>query len=57
VQQLILERNRLRRERDEVFRDWQRARDRLPIIQRQLAEVEADIRQLEEKGVRLSSDG
>jgi len=57
VQQLVSERNRLRRERDEVFRDWQRARDRLPIIQRQLAEVEADIRQLEEKGVRLSRDG
>ncbi|WP_448576687.1 hypothetical protein [Thermomicrobium sp.] len=57
AQHLVSERNRLRRERDEVFRDWQRTRDRLPIIQRQLAEVEADIRQLEEKGVRLSSDG
>jgi len=53
-QQLLLERNRLRQERDEVFRDWQRARDRLPVIRRQLAEVEADIRQLEAKGVRLT---
>ncbi|GBD18062.1 hypothetical protein HRbin27_00553 [bacterium HR27] len=55
-QQLLLERNRLRQERDEVFRDWQRARDRLPVIQRQLAEVEADIRQLEAKGVQPSDE-
>ncbi len=53
-QQLSLERNRLRRERDEVLRDWQRMRDRLPVIRRQLAEVEADIRQLEAKGVQPS---
>ncbi|MCX2726711.1 hypothetical protein OO015_04285 [Thermomicrobium sp. 4228-Ro] len=56
-QQLLLERNRLRQERDEVFRDWQRARDRLPVIQRQLAEVEADIRQLQTKGVQPSGEG
>ncbi len=53
-QQLLLERNRLRRERGEVLRDWQRMRDRLPVIRRQLAEVEADIRQLEAKGVQPS---
>jgi len=51
-QQLLLERNRLRQERDEVYRDWQRTRDRLPVVQRQLAEIEADIRALEAKGVR-----
>lgn len=55
-QQLLLERNRLRQERNEVFRDWQRARDRLPVIQRQLAEVEAEIRQLEAKGVEPSAE-
>lgn len=55
-QQLLLERNRLRQERDEVYRDWQRTRDRLPVVQRQLAEVEADIRALELKGVRLPDE-
>ncbi|MFN3337928.1 MAG: hypothetical protein ACK42I_10580, partial [Thermomicrobium sp.] len=55
-QQLLLERNRLRQERDEVYRDWQRTRDRLPVARRQLAEVEADIRALEAKGVRPSEE-
>lgn len=55
-QQLLLERNRLRQERDEVYRDWQRTRDRLPVVQRQLAEIEADIRALEAKGVRPSEE-
>ncbi|MCS7050259.1 MAG: hypothetical protein NZL87_01445 [Thermomicrobium sp.] len=55
-EQLLLERNRLRQERDEVFRDWQRTRDRLPVIQRQLTEVEADIRSLEAKGVQPADE-
>ncbi len=53
-QQLLLERNQLRHERDAVYRDWQRTRDRLPVVRRQLAEIEADIRALEAKGVRPS---
>lgn len=50
-QQLLLERNRLRRERDELFRDWQQTRDRLPVIRRQLAEVEAELAALRAKGI------
>lgn len=55
-QQLIQARTRLRKERDEVYQDWQKARERLPVIRRQLAEVEADIAQLRARGVSLEGD-
>uniref|UniRef100_A0A831TED9 Uncharacterized protein n=1 Tax=Thermorudis peleae TaxID=1382356 RepID=A0A831TED9_9BACT len=50
-QQLQADVRRLRTERDATLADLQRARDRLPVIRRQLAEVEADIAALRAKGV------
>lgn len=50
-QQLQADVRRLRKERDATLADLQRARDRLPVIRRQLAEVEADIAALRAKGV------
>lgn len=44
-------RERLRAERADVDDDLTRTRERLPILRRQLAETEADIAQLEAKGV------
>lgn len=41
----------LRHERENVRRDLERARDRLPIIQRQVAETDSDIQKLRAKGV------
>lgn len=52
-QQLVSELRRLRKERDAVLSDMARIRDRLPIIERQLHEVEADIAALQAKGVTL----
>ncbi|HET7035783.1 MAG TPA: hypothetical protein VFI42_08905 [Thermomicrobiaceae bacterium] len=42
---------RLIKERDDVGRDLSRARDRLPVFRRQLADVEQDIEKLQAKGV------
>lgn len=50
-QQIRSDADRLRHERDDVRRDLEQARERLPIVERQLAETEADIRELEDKGV------
>ena len=43
--------DRLLAERDATLADLARTRDRLPVVRRQLAEVEADIAQLQAKGV------
>jgi hypothetical protein len=42
---------RFRKERSELLHDLERFRDRLPIIERQIAETEADIEELRAKGV------
>jgi hypothetical protein len=42
---------RLTKERNEVMQDLERFRERLPIIRRQMADVEADIEALRRKGV------
>lgn len=54
-QQLVSELRRLRKERDAVLSDMARTRDRLPIIERQLREIEADIAALQAKGVTLEN--
>lgn len=53
-QQVRADIERLRKERDEVLQDLERFRERLPVIQRQLAETDADIAQLRAKGVEPS---
>lgn len=50
-QQLQAQVRRLRAERDQTLADLQRARDRLPVIRRQLFEVDAEIAALRAKGV------
>jgi hypothetical protein len=50
-QQIRADLTRLTKERNEVMRDLERFRERLPIIRRQLADVEADIESLRRKGV------
>jgi hypothetical protein len=54
-QEIDADLRRLRKERDDVISDLERQRDRLPIIQRQLAETRADIDKLREKGVEPAS--
>jgi hypothetical protein len=50
-QQIDTDMRRIRKERDEVIQDLERYRDRLPVIQRQIAETESDIEKLRAKGV------
>lgn len=50
-QQIDSDIRRIRKERDGVIQDLERYRDRLPVIQRQLAETESDIEKLRAKGV------
>ena len=50
-QEIDADLRRLRQERDEVIHDLERQRERLPIIQRQIFETEADIKKLRDKGV------
>ncbi len=50
-QQLHADVRRLRGERDATLADLQRVRDRLPVIRRQLADVESEIAALRAKGV------
>ncbi len=50
-QQIDQDLHRIRKERDDVIQDLERQRDRLPVIQRQLAETRSDIEKLREKGV------
>jgi len=50
-QQIRDDAERLRKERDDVRRDLEQTRERLPIIRRQRAETEVDIRELQDKGV------
>ncbi len=52
-QQLHADVRRLRKERDATLADLHRARDRLPVIRRQLADVESEIAALRAKGVEL----
>lgn len=54
-QEIDTDLRRLRKERDEVISDLERQQDRLPIIQRQLAETQADIDKLRAKGVEPAS--
>jgi hypothetical protein len=51
-QQIRADLSRLIKERNDVLRDMERLRERLPIIRRQLADVEADIEELRCKGVK-----
>jgi hypothetical protein len=50
-QQVDSDLRRIRKEHDSVIQDLERYRDRLPVIQRQLTETEADIEKLRAKGV------
>jgi hypothetical protein len=50
-QEIDADLRRLRKERDDVIQDLERQRDRLPVVQRQLAETRADIEKLRAKGV------
>jgi hypothetical protein len=50
-QEIDTDLRRLRKERDDVISDLERQRDRIPIVRRQLAETQADIKKLREKGV------
>lgn len=50
-QQIRADLSRLIKERNDVLREVERLRERLPIIHRQLADVEADIEELRRKGV------
>lgn len=50
-QEIDTDLRRLRKERDDVIQDLERQRDRLPVVQRQLAETRADIEKLRAKGV------
>lgn len=50
-QQIRADLSRLIKERNDVLRDVERLRERLPVIHRQLADVEADIDELRRKGV------
>jgi hypothetical protein len=54
-EQIDADLRRIRKERDEVIQDLERQRDRLPIIQRQIAETESDIETLRAKGVEPAS--
>jgi hypothetical protein len=51
-QQIRADLSRLIKERNDVLRDMERLRERLPIIRRQLADVEGDIEELRRKGVK-----
>lgn len=50
-QQIRADLSRLIKERNDVLRDAERLRERLPVIYRQLADVDADIAELRSKGV------
>ncbi len=50
-QQIRADLSRLIKERNDVLRELERLRERLPIIHRQIADVEADIEELRRKGV------
>ncbi len=50
-QQIRADLSRLIKERNDVLRELERLRERLPIIHRQIADVDADIEELRRKGV------